>query len=309
MMRRYDPIIAGLLILTVLYGCTAEADKQTTAATSATTSVTTTTVMTTTTTTKATTTTKVTTTLPNTIFEPVKPVREGALEECIANAEKYAQNLYAECARSAVDQVKDNSLFEKANDYYKAGKYQKALDTYYEFLKLYPAHIGALNNKGLALLQLEKNESALTNYLILYNLYPKYYQSFINLQIAAHACGYSAADLMEQCDEFINHLVDASAADEPGADVIIAAFAYNLAYEAMETDGSREDLMELIETAKMLYIYSPLYFKETGEYPKEADIPGIAGLLELLSEMFPEDEDVAKLTEYYAALTEVKKKS
>lgn len=304
-MRRLWAFPLVIILFCTLAGCTFTFGMTTTTASTAATSTAamseSTTTSTKSTTTLVTTTTKATTatTVPDTVWEPVAEVREGALAECAANSKKYAENLYDKCDASSIGNVSDNSLFEEGNALYKSADYEGALECYYAFLEIYPAHIGALNNKGLALLQLEKNESALTNYMMLYELYPDYYQSFINLQVAAHACGYTVLDLSEYLESFMFNVMEGVMESEPGMTAVFGAYAYNLAYSAMEmNDESLESAEEVLEATQELFAIAQGTLTDTSDEVED--------VLSALEQAFPGDTEIAALAAYYESLKEQK---
>ncbi|MCL2504160.1 MAG: hypothetical protein FWE94_06155 [Coriobacteriia bacterium] len=162
-------------------------------------------------------------------------------------------------------------IFARGNEKYREADYLAALDEYDAALRTQPYHYGALNNRTLALLQLERNDEALVAALVVLELFPDLPESYLNLQAAAHAAGYGQASIASM--EAHGKVFDAPDGGIPGLrdaaeyNRIYAEIEYNIDPEAKKDDKKRA--YELIQ-----------------------------GDLSALAEKNPEDTDIKELQAY-----------
>ncbi|MDR0350621.1 MAG: hypothetical protein LBH64_03615 [Coriobacteriales bacterium] len=83
-------------------------------------------------------------------------------------------------------------LFTQGNQDYRDSSYRDALQCYDTILADFPTHLGANNNRTLALLQLEKNEDAFDQSVKTMALYPVESGCLLNFQICAAREGFDS---------------------------------------------------------------------------------------------------------------------
>ena len=101
----------------------------------------------------------------------------------------------AEEAQASRDRA---DAFVEANGLYRDGKYAEAQAAYDNILKIAPLHLGANVNLTLALLQQGEDDAALRQALACVSLFPDDAGTWINLQAAGVACGFSVADVFQE---------------------------------------------------------------------------------------------------------------
>lgn len=208
----------------------------------------------------------------DTVFTPKE--RKVGFDTKVSNAEALADKIRTETPTSVVAgdvETENDALFTEANSAYRAGNYGAALEGYDAVLTDAPYHYGALNNKTLALLQLEKNADALQNSLLVLELFPESPSSYLNAQAAAFAAGYHESDLEASYPEVAKAVKDTTAYGGPD---LYNAAEYNSLYARMEFQLDPEDKD----------------YKDTYE--------SLKNLLAGLSQANEDDEDIAQLTTY-----------
>ena len=154
----------------------------------------------------------------------MEPFTSKALEIGIARQAALTSDV-EEGEQSAV--VADD--FSKANNAYREGVYDKALQLYEAVLEKYPMHFGANVNLVLAQLQQGRNEDALTQALLCEYLFGEETGCALNVQAAGTACGFGE----DAIDDAINTMDTYHSSDisvNPSAD-----FAYNSLWNRIET--------------------------------------------------------------------------
>lgn len=127
------------------------------------------------------------------------------------------------------------SQFTAANDAYKEGDYEGAVEQYESILDTYPLHLGANVNLTLALLQVDRTDDALVQSLCCVRLFPEEAGALLNAQVAGVACGFSAEEIDEA---FANVYPDSSVHD---TSVLIGSralqgYIYNSLWDRIEVD-------------------------------------------------------------------------
>lgn len=207
---------------------------------------------------------------PETTFAPKAVSDDKIVATTRAWAKDEAKELKPKLKES--DWEKTNSAFTKGNTSYKNGKYEDAVKSYETVLKTNPVHQGALNNCGLAYLQLGRSQDALKNFLLLEELYPKLYQVQLNSLVAMHALGLT--DTAEATKKFLKSV------------------------------DKKSDLYDD-------WRYNEIYAQMEGEKPKtskkttEADwFDTMKKDLEAIAKERPDDKDVSQLIAYLDVLRE-----
>ena len=120
---------------------------------------------------------------------------EGYLDDAEQLARQRGDAAKAEEAQASQDRA---DAFVEANGLYRDGKYAEAQAAYDNILKIAPLHLGANVNLTLALLQQGEDDAALRQALACVSLFPDDAGTWINLQAAGVACGFSVADVFQE---------------------------------------------------------------------------------------------------------------
>lgn len=204
-----------------------------------------------------------------------------------------------DCSVDAANMVKEldtqppvSDLLEAFNVLYRAGDYQGAYVYYLTHQAGFMASCWAMNNVGLALLQLGKNKEALTLFMAIQFKNP-YGQpeSLINLLIAGHALGISPLDVLLEVrvtpDTIRENLANKEYSDNE-IDSLINAMCYNVIYMKAEDP----DLTAIASQTAQMQDLSTLLNDDT-----QGDV-----LLSMLRNMSLTDDDAKNLLGYVEAL-------
>jgi len=83
------------------------------------------------------------------------------------------------------------TYFEKGNDYFKQGDYQKAIEQYDEAIRLNPQYAKAYYNRGIAYYYLSQYEQAIQDFGEAIRLNPQYAEAYNNRGFAYETLGKS----------------------------------------------------------------------------------------------------------------------
>jgi tetratricopeptide (TPR) repeat protein len=159
--------------------------------------------------------------------------------------------------------------FEEGNWLYQIGEYSQALDQYDEALRELPYHYGARNNRALTLLQLDRTEEALTDALVVLELYPESVESYLNAQVATYACGYPPGSLSSKHKSVMDSI-------KMNSQELQDAVEYNYLYATMEymnpenKKAAKDTYSQYLEALEAL----------VARNPQDSDMEGLRGYLE-----------------------------
>jgi len=168
------------------------------------------------------------------------------------------------------------SDFRNANDCYKAGEFNEALERYEKILNSCPTHLGARNNYILTLVHLEQFEEALHNSMLLELMNPGYEGNQVNMLIPLYALGFNEEDLRHAWSD-----AGLPALGGISDDSILRAYLYNRIYANME--------------------------KDMDESAVETNLAAMEDELTYLLEADPTDTDIIELLDYLEGLKKIRK--
>lgn len=221
-------------------------------------------------------------------------------------AQERAAQLEPDVAAAKKSIYKSRTMLEEANEAYLAGEYEKAVEGYDKLLEKYPAQFGALNNRALAMMQLNKYEDALMEYMALSVAYPEQHGALINMLVAGHALNYDVDEMLAY--HFgLDFSVDSKGDDSAERATMLLEARY-FALDSLEQLAAEQK--EVYEGVRNAVLYNIAYAdmeKFNGDIDKsEIDrtlLPEISQMLSTLMEKTEgKDEDVVKLNAYFEAL-------
>jgi tetratricopeptide (TPR) repeat protein len=160
--------------------------------------------------------------------------------------------------------------FSNGNNSYQRMNFKEALDSYDRALDSQAYHYGALNNRALALLQLERNNEALVAALVVLELFPDSHESCLNVQVATYAAGYDPIEFWNRYAHIINSF-------EKDNVELQEAYEYNGLYARMEFNIDPEKKKESNKNYKQ---YQAALEKLIERNPHDKDIEDLRVYLE-----------------------------
>lgn len=174
--------------------------------------------------------------------------------------------------------------FDAANEAYKNGDFQTAVENYQAAIKKYPLHFGANINLALALLQADQAEDAFTQALACVKLFPDEGGALLNAQVTGVACGFSARTVNDTLNDIFD-LEDGYSLTGTLANTELGqVYLYNTLWDNIDIDLHDDATGEDTDT-ELSYSYEELEEQMT---QLEEDLPG--------------DSDVSSLRTYFDAV-------
>lgn len=213
----------------------------------------------------------------------------------LADYRAQAKTLAAELDTRAVS----SGVLDDFNALYKKGDYQGAYDYYLTHKSSMIKSCWYMNNVGLAMLQLQKNDEALVLYMaIQYKAREEQPESLINLLVAGHALGFGPKELLDEVNmtaSLFQKYLKAKKYGKSAIDGMIRSLCYNVIYMKIE---------------------DPSVTAKTSKSTAKPDLAALlkdsatgAKMMATLRYMAKTDEDAKALLAYFEALLKLRREN